>query len=219
LFLKYTVVYKLDTTRAIVYLCIVHNVLKISPASNSPLRRDRDAGASRDAILAAAQLLFAERGYVQTGVRDIAAAANVNSALVGRYFGTKNQLFKVALETALDMSFLQRADRATAGKLVAILFSSAGNVPSPLRMMILSMADPEARLISIQLLESAVIIPLAEWLGEPDAIDRARQLNMLWSGFLTGLELADPESETRKRSDAALRWLEHATQAIVDLGR
>jgi AcrR family transcriptional regulator len=197
----------------------VYSIAKADSVADIPLRRIRDAAASRNDILAAAQFLFAERGYVQTGVRDIAATANINSALVGRYFGTKEKLFRTALQAALDMSFLQTTDHANLGKGVAELFSQSQSVPSPLRMMILSMADPEARAVSIELLETAVIHPLAKWLGEPDAFDRARQLNMLWSGFLTGIELARPEAVTLKSSRATLRWLEKATQAIVDQGR
>jgi AcrR family transcriptional regulator len=197
----------------------VQSISKVNLVTGPPVRRVRDAVASRSAILTAAQSLFAERGYVQAGVRDIAASAGINSALVGRYFGTKAQLFRAALETALDMSFLQKTSHANLGKRVVRLFSATQSVPSPLRMMILSMADPEARSVSIEMLETAVILPLAKWLGEPDSLDRARQLNMLWSGFLTGVELASPQVVTRKHSNAALAWLEQATQRIVDQGR
>ena len=44
---------------------------------------------SRDKLLAAAEDLFAARGYNGVSVRDIAAASGVNSALVGYYFGGK----------------------------------------------------------------------------------------------------------------------------------
>jgi AcrR family transcriptional regulator len=57
-----------------------------------PVRR-RDSAATRAALLDAAAKLFAERGYDRTTVRDIAAEAGVNQALLFRYFGSKDALF------------------------------------------------------------------------------------------------------------------------------
>jgi AcrR family transcriptional regulator len=48
---------------------------------------------TREAIREAAKSLFTEQGFDATGVRDIAAAAGVNPALVIRYFGSKTALF------------------------------------------------------------------------------------------------------------------------------
>ena len=61
-------------------------------------RTGRRPGApdTRDAILAVARRRFASRGYDATSVRDIAAAANVDPALVIHYFGTKEGLFVAA---------------------------------------------------------------------------------------------------------------------------
>ncbi|MCX4553455.1 TetR family transcriptional regulator [Streptomyces sp. NBC_01267] len=55
--------------------------------------RRRDAGATRLALIDAAAALFAERGYERTTVRDIAARAGFNQALLFRYFGSKKALF------------------------------------------------------------------------------------------------------------------------------
>jgi AcrR family transcriptional regulator len=55
--------------------------------------RKRDSAATRAALLDAAAKLFAERGYDRTTVRDIAAEAGVNQALLFRYFGSKDALF------------------------------------------------------------------------------------------------------------------------------
>ncbi|WP_024801485.1 TetR/AcrR family transcriptional regulator [Nocardia sp. BMG51109] len=66
-------------------------------ATNEPGGRKRDAVATRAAILAAAQQSFAERGYERATVRDIAARAGVNQALLFRYFGTKDDLFRAAI--------------------------------------------------------------------------------------------------------------------------
>jgi AcrR family transcriptional regulator len=48
---------------------------------------------TRAAILAAAQDLFGESGYERTTVRDIAARAGIDPAMIIRYFGSKDELF------------------------------------------------------------------------------------------------------------------------------
>ena len=59
-----------------------------------------EAADTRDRILTAAREEFAERGYDKTSVRGIAKAADVDSALVHHYFGTKEQIFEAAIEVA-----------------------------------------------------------------------------------------------------------------------
>ena len=51
---------------------------------------------TRDAILAIARRRFAIRGYDATSLRDIAAEAKVDPALIIHYFGTKEGLFGAA---------------------------------------------------------------------------------------------------------------------------
>ena len=51
---------------------------------------------TRDAILAIARRRFAVRGYDATSLRDIAAEAKVDPALIIHYFGTKEGLFGAA---------------------------------------------------------------------------------------------------------------------------
>jgi AcrR family transcriptional regulator len=57
---------------------------------------------TRGAVLAAAREQFAEHGYDKASVRAIARQAGVDSALVHHFFGTKDQLFRQALEFPLD---------------------------------------------------------------------------------------------------------------------
>lgn len=54
-------------------------------------------GAARDAILEAAAAEFAERGYDGLRIEAVARRAGFNKALVYRYFGDKDGLFRAAL--------------------------------------------------------------------------------------------------------------------------
>lgn len=56
--------------------------------------RDLPPADRREAIARVAERLFAQRGYDGVSIRDIATQAKVNSALVGYYFGTKEQLYR-----------------------------------------------------------------------------------------------------------------------------
>lgn len=65
----------------------------------APKKRGRPRGVSdsRDRIIAAAVDEFGERGYDASTIRSIAARADVDSALVHHYFGTKADLFAEAV--------------------------------------------------------------------------------------------------------------------------
>ncbi len=54
---------------------------------------------SRDKLLKSAEELFAEKGFREVSVREIAAHAGVNSALVGYYFRGKQSLFNEVYRT------------------------------------------------------------------------------------------------------------------------
>ncbi|OLR93015.1 TetR/AcrR family transcriptional regulator [Actinokineospora bangkokensis] len=58
--------------------------------------RRRDAPATRAAILDAARVLFSTEGLDRVTLRDIAAEAGVDPAMVIRYFGSKDGLFDEA---------------------------------------------------------------------------------------------------------------------------
>ncbi len=53
-----------------------------------------------DKLLQAATKLFAEKGYHETSVRDIARIAGVNPSLINYHFGGKEELYRNILEKA-----------------------------------------------------------------------------------------------------------------------
>jgi AcrR family transcriptional regulator len=72
----------------------------MSPAGRRPGKTD-----TRQAILDAATICFAESGYDGTTIRAIAAKAGVDPALVHHFFGAKSELFTAAV----DFPFSPRA--------------------------------------------------------------------------------------------------------------
>jgi AcrR family transcriptional regulator len=81
-------------------------------------RRDRQ----RDAILRAAARLFRERGFADTGMRDIAAAADLSAANLYHYFNGKHDLLFYCQDRALDrmlaaVASARRESRSAADRL------------------------------------------------------------------------------------------------------
>lgn len=64
-------------------------------------RREQQAAQTRAAVLDAAVLLFAERGWAGTGMRDVAARADVSVETVYAGFGSKSELLKAAIEVGV----------------------------------------------------------------------------------------------------------------------
>ncbi|MDA1387139.1 MULTISPECIES: TetR/AcrR family transcriptional regulator C-terminal domain-containing protein [Glycomyces] len=82
----------------------------MSAATTTAAPRGRMA--KRQAILAAAFAEFAARGYAQTGVDEVAAAAGVAKATVYNHFGGKETLLREAITAS--------AEQATAKNLAAV---------------------------------------------------------------------------------------------------
>src|SRR5918994_3882116 len=94
-------------------------------SENSTKRSGRRPGptTTRDAIAAAARRQFAELGYDRATMRGIASEAGVDAALVMRFYGSKEALFRevMALPPAVSEAIAGLADgpRATVGRRLA----------------------------------------------------------------------------------------------------
>jgi len=64
---------------------------------------EKRTNAKKDAIINAAQELFAKRGITDVGVSEIAAKANVSQVSIYNYYGDKNSLAKAVLISYIDI--------------------------------------------------------------------------------------------------------------------
>ena len=176
----------------------------------------RDAPRTKARILAAAQQAFADLGYAQAGIRDIAQIAGVDSALLLRYFGSKAKLFEAALIDAiprfepLDLAQAGFGARLTEKFLEAFLDLRAQS------MIALSTSDPDARLISTRVMEQYGIAPLARWLGPPNARTRAVRMMMLSTGFMLYTRQIALMSPDAALDTGTSQWLAESLQVIID---
>tara|TARA_R110000824_G_scaffold37553_4_gene115498 strand:+ start:23966 stop:24532 length:567 start_codon:yes stop_codon:yes gene_type:complete len=179
--------------------------------------KPRDAKRTREAILNAAQHIFAEKGFIETGVRDITDRAGVNQSLVSRYFGGKLKLFEAALEHALDASLVTGLTRENFGKLVVANFTlSPTDRTNPLPILLGAVSDSEASALALRMLHDRIFKPFRDWFGGEEAVVRAARFMIISTGFFTYRDQL-PLPPFVGTVDPGLReWLETEFQALVD---
>jgi AcrR family transcriptional regulator len=79
-----------------------------------------DRPARRAAILQAAASAFAERGFADTSMDDVAAAAGITRLIVYRHFPSKEALYVAVLERVRDRLAEEGAGRGERGESVAV---------------------------------------------------------------------------------------------------
>ncbi|MCF6115754.1 TetR family transcriptional regulator [Mesorhizobium muleiense] len=106
-----TIVDFLDEAIAFVNGCW-HKHFMTENQPKKPGKSDR----TRAKILEAAKLLFAEHGYEGASIRDVAAHASIDPAMVIRYFRSKDELFARAAVVDLQLPALRVIDRNAIGE-------------------------------------------------------------------------------------------------------
>lgn len=129
-----------------------------------------DSAVTRQVILAAARELFAAHGVDGVSVRQIAARAGVNHALVHRYFGTKDEMVAaILLAEGERISGMGRPEADAETSLQAlreILLHALGEGRTSLLLMLRAEMDGLAPEL---MLEGAPLRPLAilrAWLSQ-----------------------------------------------------
>ena len=150
-------------------------------SESSAKRSGRRPGPSitRDAIAEAARRQFAELGYDRATLRGIAGEAGVDAALVMRFYGSKDALFRevMALPPAVAEAIAGLADgpRATVGRRLA-------------GVIVGMLEDPRSRSVVLGRIRSAS--------SHPDAAALVRETVTRDVGRLVAA-LTDHEPETR----------------------
>lgn len=168
----------------------------------------RTTAETRRAIQDSAARLFTERGYAGVSVRDIAAGAGSDPALVIRHFGSKEQLFLETMQLDLAanpilegpietlgvrfIEYVLAADDQIRGVFLALLRASdAGPIGSRLR----------------RAHEESFVAPLRSRLDGPDADLRAREAAALVGGLLYALWIVGDETlATAPSAEIARRY-------------
>ena len=148
--------------------------------------RKRDAEATRAAILAAAKAQFARSGYDRAALRDIAAEAGADVALIKRYFGGKEALFTEALKASFNPDRLALWDRATFAQEMAVMMAGGAHADEDrthsFQFLLRAATSPTTAPLLNVAIQERFLAPIRDWLGGDSA--RARVLAATFIGFL-----------------------------------
>lgn len=184
----------------------------------TPQPRARNAAATSEAILDAARVVFTQRGYDGAGTREIAELAEVNVALINRYFGSKEGLFAAAIPPIISVDALLEGDMKTFGARAAAMFTHKPHLKEadPMIAILRSAASAEAVPTLRKALDAQILAPLAAQLSGENTLERAALIMAQLSGFdlatrVMGLTTTnDPE---KKQLEARLAL---SIQMLVD---
>jgi AcrR family transcriptional regulator len=149
---------------------------------------------TREAILAAARRLFAERGFERASMRAIAAEAGVDAALITHFFGSKANLLSVAIDWPFDLDReiprILRAGRDQAGERLVALFvrtwDREGSRHPVITLLRAAINEPSAADLLADFMRTRLFGPLLAELGSDQRDTRTN----LVAAQLGGLALA-----------------------------
>lgn len=137
--------------------------------------RPRDAEATRAAILDAARLRFAADGYERATIRAIAAQADIDPALVMRYFGNKEKLFAAAAEFDLRLPDLSSVPPSRVGAALVAHFLARWEADDTFTALLRAAITNEAAALHIRAVFTEQVAPMVALVSgaSPDAQVRA----------------------------------------------
>jgi AcrR family transcriptional regulator len=137
--------------------------------------RRRDAAGTQQRLREAALHRFAAHGYAATCVRDIAQDAQANVALINRYFGSKEGLFRACLSDAAGQLRREPPTTSLPERIARELVDTGEGRPvSRMLLLLRTSGDANAEAIRLEILHSFAR-RIAEAQGA-DEMDDARML-------------------------------------------
>lgn len=185
-------------------------------------KRSRSAAGTREAILQSALIAFTKHGYDGVGVREIAGLAGVTAMLVNRYFGSKENLFAAAVDTAFADKRLITGDVSTLERTVAegLVVSDVrkGKAFDPLLLLLRSASNERAVVILREGIDRHFGQPLAESLSGRQAKERAALILALIAGVQLMREVILTPALVEADPDALSRSLAALLKDLIDPG-
>lgn len=147
-------------------------------------RRPHDAAASRRALLDAARLRFDEVGYDRATLRDIGERADVDPALVARYFGGKEGLFLAVMAERKADEPVDPDPLAIAARVLEHWDRGAGGDGPVLQALVGPEPSPAVREQVLELLDERVLGPVAEELAGRGLADGRLRAELLLAALV-----------------------------------
>ncbi|WP_332658337.1 TetR/AcrR family transcriptional regulator [Brevundimonas sp.] len=181
--------------------------------------RPRNAEATRAAILNAARERFARESYDDVGMRDIAGDVGVDAALVSRYFGSKEELFEVVLDSCDNGGELMNGARETFGYRVAheVIFEPKSESKlKGLLILLRSISSTKAMEIVQRGANARFYGPFTQWVGGPDAAVSARMAAAFIMGMAVSREVTGGFGLTAEQCERMANRMGVTLQAMID---
>src|SRR4051794_18970439 len=154
----------------------------------------RSGTATRERIRSAASALFRERGYAHTSVRDIAALAETDPALVMRHFGSKGALFLDTVALTMDDDPLFDVPVESLGRrFIDVLLTNAEEIRRVYLALVRGSDEPGIADRLRRVHEETFVRPLGSRLQGSDADLRARMAAAMVGGLLYSLWVVGDE--------------------------
>ncbi len=179
----------------------------------------RDSLKTRQKIVEAAQEQFAQKGFDGAGVRDIAAAAGVNVALINRYFGSKESLFDQTVMPYFNIDELLNGEKHDFGMRIAkeaIEKTIYSEGVAPNIAFIRSVGSAKVHRQLKDGLEIQIIERLAAWLGGKDSQQRAALIISHLLGFALLRSVIGVSALEVNQAPAITNRLAKVLQSYVD---
>jgi AcrR family transcriptional regulator len=148
----------------------------------------RRSDATKATILAAARAQFAAFGYQATTIRAVANAAEIDPAMVMRYFGNKEGLFAAAADFDLRLPDLAGVPRDALGAALVAHFLDRWEDDETLMALLRTASTNEAAAARMQALFSSQMAPLIARLSGDSRAGAAARAGLIASQVL-GLAL------------------------------
>jgi len=181
--------------------------------STKPLRWERRPDDRPNELLEAALRIFAERGYANTRLEDVAASVGVTKGTIYHYFATKEELLFRAIEHFHDQAFhpLERALRERSGPVSAtirLLLRRGFGTLDDARLSVLTLLT--------QGLASEVPEAYHRWLADGPVRGWQLLADLIEAGKATGEFRLDADSEVLARTTISGLLLQFVWQRHAD---
>ncbi|GAB2699512.1 TetR/AcrR family transcriptional regulator [Thalassiella azotivora] len=173
---------------------------------------------SRQTVLEAATELFAERGFRQVTIRDVAARAGLSPAMVMKCWGSKNELFYAAATVEPPPLPDVPDDRLGEALVAGVVDRLARDAIEPLtRAYVLRLSSPDPESVQRRFV-TGYLDPLTERLGgDDDARLRAELVVAALLGLAATLRVFEAPTGRARPGDVVGRF-GAVVQALVDGG-
>lgn len=172
---------------------------------------------SKESIRVAAATLFASRGYSGATVRDIASAAEVDPALVIRYFGSKEKLFIETMQSEAGTALALDGPLDSLGeRMVRTILTTDPQVRSTFLALVRASDTGNVGTVMRVSHEQGFVEPLLARLDGPNRDIRARLAAAMIGGLMYSLWIAHDETLLALGIDELVATYAPALQVLID---